>query len=183
MGDSILITIKKLLGLDIDYTPFDQDIIVFINGAMMVLQQLGVGPVRGYTVTGHSQTWSEFLPSDIMLEGVKHYIYLYVKMAFDPPASSVVMDAMKAQRQELEWRLREQAEFYPGDGSRLGYYEQLDTNASSGAESSGTADGTGGTSETTSNVKVLMKDMAEEILQSEAGIVRIVSVREAGEDD
>lgn len=175
MEDSILITIKKLIGLDVDYTPFDQDIIVFINGAMMVLQQLGVGPVRGFTVTSHAQTWSEFLPSDIMLEGVKHFIYLYVKMAFDPPASSVVMEAMKAQRQELEWRLREQAEFYPGDGSRPGYYEQLEADSQTETESS--------TSSSGNSVKVLMRDVAEEILQSEAGVVRIVSVREAGEDD
>ena len=124
MNSSILSTIKKLIGLDVDYTPFDEDIKVFINGAMMVLQQLGVGPLQGFTVTDFTQTWDEFLPSDIMLEGVKQYIYLYVKMAFDPPASSVVMDAMEKQKQELEWRLREQAEFYPGDGSRLGYYEQ-----------------------------------------------------------
>ena len=124
MDDSILITTKKLLGLDDNYTPFDQDIIVFINGAMMVLQQLGVGPLKGFTITDATQTWSDFLPSDIMLDGVKQYIYLYVRLAFDPPASSVVMEAMNKQKAELEWRLREQAEFYPGDGSRPGYYEK-----------------------------------------------------------
>ena len=127
MDASILFTIKKLLGLDCNYTPFDQDILVFINGAMMVLQQLGVGPVNGFTVNDHLATWSDFLPEDIMLEGVKQYIFLYVKMAFDPPASSVVMEAMEKQKSELEWRLREQAEFYPGDGSRLGYWEAQDT--------------------------------------------------------
>lgn len=124
MDSSILNTIKKLIGLDVDYTPFDEDIKVFINGAMMVLQQLGVGPLKGFTVTDFTQTWGDFLPSDTMLDGVKQYIFLYVKMAFDPPASSVVMDALKSQKQELEWRLREQAEFFPGDGSRPGYYEQ-----------------------------------------------------------
>ena len=126
MEKSILNTIKKLLGLGVDYTPFDEDIKVFINGAMMVLQQLGVGPLTGFTVTSHEQTWADFLPSDTMLEGAKQYIYLYVKMAFDPPASSVVMDAMEKQKQEIEWRLREQAEFFPGDGSRPGYYEKSD---------------------------------------------------------
>ena len=124
MDSSILNTIKKLVGLSVDYTPFDEDIKIFINGAMMVLQQLGVGPLKGFTVTDYTQSWSDFLPSDIMLEGVKQYIYLYVKMAFDPPASSVVMEAMEKQKQELEWRLREQAEFYPGDGSRRGYYQK-----------------------------------------------------------
>lgn len=121
MEDSILVTIKKLLGLDCNYTAFDTDIVVFINSAMMTLQQLGVGPVEGFTVTGAGETWADFLPSDTMLEGVKSYIFLCVKMVFDPPTSSFVMDAMKQQKEELEWRLREQAEFYPGDGSRKGY--------------------------------------------------------------
>lgn len=135
MDDSILITTKKLLGLDDNYTPFDQDIIVFINGAMMVLQQLGVGPLKGFTITDATQTWSDFLPSDVMLDGVKQYIYLYVRIAFDPPASSVVMEAMEKQKAELEWRLREQAEFYPGDGSRPGYYEKTaDTDSEKEAE-------------------------------------------------
>lgn len=132
MDDSILNTIKKLLGLNDNYTPFDTDIMVFINGAMMVLQQLGVGPLKGFTVSDYTQTWGDFLPADIMLDGVKQYIFLYVKMAFDPPASSVVMEAMTKQKEELEWRLREQAEFYPGDGSRQGYYqkeEELDPDA------------------------------------------------------
>lgn len=155
MDSSILNTIKKLIGLDVDYTPFDEDIKVFINGAMMVLQQLGVGPKTGFVVSDLTQTWGDFLPSDMMLEGAKQFIYLYVKMAFDPPASSVVMEAMKSQRQELEWRLREQAEFFPGDGSRLGYYEQL------AAENNEEEKGSG-----------------DRFLQTEAGIVRIVSVRE-----
>lgn len=122
--DSILRTIKKMLGLDIDYEAFDTDIIVLINSALMTLQQLGVGRKNGFVVTGLTQMWSDFLPSDTMLEGVKHYIMLRVKMVFDPPQSSYVMETMKQEKEELEWRLREQAEFYPGDGSRLGYYEQ-----------------------------------------------------------
>ena len=124
MEDSILVTIKKMLGLDSNYTVCDTDIIVFINSAMMTLQQIGVGPVNGLAVTGITETWSDFLPSDTMIEGVKTYIYLNVKMAFDPPANSFVMDAMKQQKEELEWRLREQAEFYPGDGSRKGYWQE-----------------------------------------------------------
>lgn len=126
MEDSILITVKKMLGLDSNYTAFDTDIVVFINAAMMTLQQIGVGPLNGFTVTGATETWEDFLPSDMMLEGVKTYIYLSVKMTFDPPATSFVMDAMKQQKEELEWRLREQVEFYPGDGSLKGYFEQPD---------------------------------------------------------
>lgn len=126
MEDSILATIKKMLGLDPNYDAFDTDVIVFINTALMTLQQIGVGPVNGFTLTGMDQTWEEFLPSDKMLEGAKTYIYLSVKMMFDPPTSSFVMDAMKQQKEELEWRLREQAEFYPGDGSTKGYWEARD---------------------------------------------------------
>lgn len=123
MSDSILATTKKMLGLDDSYEAFDTDIIVFINTALMTLQQLGVGPVEGFTVTDISQKWSDFLPSEKMLEGAKTYIYLCVRMVFDPPGTSYVMDAMKQQKEELEWRLREQAEFYPGDGSNKGYWE------------------------------------------------------------
>lgn len=126
MEKSILNTIKKLIGLGVEYTPFDEDIKVFINGAMMVLQQIGVGPKAGFTVTDYSQTWDDFLPSDTMLDGAKQYIYLYARTAFDPPSSSVVMEAIEKQKEELVWRLREQAEFYPGDGTRLGYYEKSD---------------------------------------------------------
>lgn len=126
MDASILNTIKKLLGLDISYTPFDTDIIVFINSAMMVLQQLGVGPLEGFTITGPKETWADFLPSDTMLDGAKQYIYLSVKMVFDPPASSTILDAYQKLKSEIEWRLREQAEFYPGDGSRPGYYEKAE---------------------------------------------------------
>lgn len=126
MEDSILSTIKKMLGLDDNYTPFDRDVMVFINAAMMTLQQIGVGPVRGFVVTDFEQTWGDFLPQDKMLEAVKTYVYLCVKMMFDPPSNSYVMDAMKQQKEELEWRLREQAEFFPGDGSAKGYWEERD---------------------------------------------------------
>lgn len=125
MEESILLTIKKLLGLNPDYTPFDTDIIVFINSALMTLQQLGVGPVTGLTITGPDEEWYQLIPEDFMLEGVKNYIYLCVKLVFDPPSTSFVMDAMTKMKDELEWRLREQAEFYPGDGSRLGYWQQV----------------------------------------------------------
>lgn len=124
MEESILITIKKMLGLQADYTPFDTDIVVFINSALMTLQQLGVGPNGGFMITGADEEWYQFVPGCTMIEGVKNYIYLCVKMLFDPPASSFVMEAMNKQKEELEWRLREQAEFYPGDGSRLGYWQE-----------------------------------------------------------
>ena len=129
MEESILITIKKMLGLESDYDAFNTDIVVYLNSAMMTLQQLGVGPAAGLIITGDTEKWSDLIPEGMMLEGVKTYLYLCVKMVFDPPASSFVMDAMNRQKEELEWRLRDQAELYPGDGTRLGYYQELDANA------------------------------------------------------
>lgn len=125
MEDSILNTIKKMLGIQADYKAFDVDIITFINSAMMVLQQLGVGLKNGFTVIDDEDVWSDFIPGNIMLEGVKTYVYLSVKLLFDPPGNSVVTESMKSLKEELEWRLREQAEFYPGDGSRKGYWQQV----------------------------------------------------------
>ena len=125
LDDSILVTIKKMLGLDLDYEAFNTDIVVLLNSAFMKLQQIGVGPKEGFALKGGlDQMWSDFLPSDTMLEAVKTYLYISVKIIFDPPSNSYVMDALKSEKEELEWRLREQAEFYPGDGSRKGYYEQ-----------------------------------------------------------
>lgn len=115
MDDSILVTIKKMLGLEDEYTPFDTEVKVFLNSALMTLQQIGVGPKDGLTISGYSEKWGDLLPTGKMMEAAKTYLYLSVKMAFDPPGNSFLMDAMKEQKEELEWRLREQSEFYPGD--------------------------------------------------------------------
>lgn len=114
MNDSILGTIKKMLGLDDNYTPFDMDVLVFLNSALMTLHQLGVGPENGLVVSDYTETWNDLNPSGIMMEAVKTYLYICVKMAFDPPNNSFVMEAMKQQKEELEWRLREQVEHHPG---------------------------------------------------------------------
>lgn len=117
MDESILNNIKKMLGLEADYSAYDQDIIILINNCMMTLQQYGVGPKQGFILTGASQKWSDFFSESggKMLESVKTYIYLKVKMVFDPPSTSFVMDAFKSTCDEIEWRLKEQMESYPGD--------------------------------------------------------------------
>lgn len=105
MNGSILNTIKKMLGLAEDYTAFDQDIIVLINGAIMTLRQLGVGPQTGFSVSDAEVTWADYLGSDeALLASVKPYIYLKTKVVFDPPTSSFVLDAMQKQIDEYEWR-------------------------------------------------------------------------------
>lgn len=108
--DSILTSIKKLLGLTEDYTHFDTDIVMHINSVFMILFQLGVGPDGGFSISDASAVWSDFLPEDTNLELVKSYMYLKVRLLFDPPSSSVVMDAVKRSIDEFEWRLNAEAE-------------------------------------------------------------------------
>ena len=103
--DSILTSIKKLLGITEEYENFDQDIIMHINSAFMILNQLGVGPKSGFSISDKSSTWDEFIPESSNLEAVKTYVHLKVKLMFDPPLSSTVIEAIKAQINELEWRL------------------------------------------------------------------------------
>ena len=94
-----------MLGLEDDYCPFDVDVKVFLNSALMTLQQLGVGPREGFTVTDFTQKWSDLLPTGRMMEAVKTYLYLCVKMAFDPPANSAYLSAMNEMIKEYEWRM------------------------------------------------------------------------------
>ena len=106
MEESILKSIKGLLGPDSAYDVFDPDIIIFINGAISTLTQIGIGPEEGFRITGDEETWNDFLGGfDEDLESVKTYIYLKVKMVFDPPANSFVMTAYEKQCDELIWRL------------------------------------------------------------------------------
>lgn len=110
-SESILTSVKKMLGITDDYTHFDSDITIHINSVFMILSQLGVGPVNGFTITDKSDTWSDFIPADNKnFESVKTYVYLKVKLLFDPPMSSAVMEAMKQMISELEWRLNVEAE-------------------------------------------------------------------------
>ena len=110
MESSILNTIKKMLGLTADYTAFDTDIVVHINTVLMGLTQLGVGPSTGFFINGVSETWKEFLGSDSTLASVKSYVYLKVRLLFDPPATSFVIDAIQNSISELEWRLTVEVE-------------------------------------------------------------------------
>lgn len=110
MEESILTSIKKLLGLTKEYTNFDADIIMHINSVFMILNQLNVGPSDGFRIEDDSSTWDEFITEDDNLDAVKSYIHLKVKLLFDPPLNSAVMEAMKQTINELEWRLNVQAE-------------------------------------------------------------------------
>lgn len=105
--ESILISIKKLLGIPKDYTQFDDDIIMHINSVLLNLTQLGVGPETGFSIEDDSSEWNDFvdIENNVQLHAIKTYIYLKVKLLFDPPLSSSVIDAMNRQIAEFEWRL------------------------------------------------------------------------------
>lgn len=104
--DSILDSVKKALGIDTSYTAFDVDILMHINTVLATLNQLGIGPDMGFTVEDASATWSDFLGMDSRLNNVKTYVYLRVRLIFDPPGGSYhLVNSMKEQVQELEWRI------------------------------------------------------------------------------
>ena len=105
MNESILTSIKKMLGITEEYTHFDQDIIIHINTVLMILHQLGVGPEEGFAITDSYETWSDFLDDNKNIEAVKTYVYLKVRLLFDPPLSSAVTESINKSINELEWRL------------------------------------------------------------------------------
>jgi hypothetical protein len=110
MESSILISIKKLLGIEEEYTHFDSDIIMYINSAFMNLNQLGVGIVGGFKIEDDEPVWDDFIGERLDLEGIKTFIYLKVRLIFDPPQMGYLVDAIKDQIKELEWRLNVQVE-------------------------------------------------------------------------
>ena len=108
--ESILTSIKVLLGITEDDASFDESIIMIINSVFSTLQQLGVGPSDGFMIEDDTATWADYLGDSKNLNSVRTYIWLKVKMVFDPPTSSFVMDAIKHQIAEAEWRLNVEAE-------------------------------------------------------------------------
>lgn len=105
MTDSILDSIKKLVGLEADYTPFDIDITMHINSAFATLHQLGVGSTSGFAIVDATSKWGDFTTDDVTLNNVKSYIYVYVRIRFDPPTSGAGLSSFQAMEKEYEWRL------------------------------------------------------------------------------
>ena len=120
MSDSILTTIKKLLGLDEDYEVFDPDVTIHINSTFLTLNDLGVGPKNPFVVNDKSQTWADFFQGNNALDfqSVKTYVYLKVRLLFDPPSTSFAIDSMNKMADEYAWRLNVRAE---------GAYQNIDT--------------------------------------------------------
>lgn len=105
MSNSILDSTKKILGIAQDYTIFDLDIITHINSTFSTLTELGVGPDVGFAISDNSAIWTDFMGDSLRLNNVKTYVYLRVRMLFDPPQTGYLVTAMQDQIRELEWRL------------------------------------------------------------------------------
>ena len=110
--ENILDSIKKLLGIDETDLNFDQELIMHINSVFMVLNQLGVGPVEGFKISSNEEIWTDFVGTRLDLESVKSYIYLKVRLLFDPPQNSFLVGSIEKQIEEHEWRLQVQVEPY-----------------------------------------------------------------------
>lgn len=104
--DSILTSVKKLLGITEEYKHFDSDLVMHINSVFLILNQLGVGPVEGFSIYDETAIWDDYLLDAVNLEMVKSYMYLRVKLLFDPPLTSSVAESMNRMIAEFEWRLR-----------------------------------------------------------------------------
>lgn len=110
MSDSILVSVKKMLGLEEDYTPFDDELTGHINSAIMAAHQIGIGK-PDFMITGASETWEDWLGEEAShYASIRHYIYLKTKISWDPPANSFIATAIEKQIDESTWRLNVQAE-------------------------------------------------------------------------
>lgn len=110
MTESILTSIKKLLGIAEEYNNFDTDIVIHINSVLMILRQMGVG--SAFAITGKEEIWLDYLGDETTMaqfNAVKSLIYLRVRMLFDPPTNGTVMQSFKEQIAELEYRVYAEA--------------------------------------------------------------------------
>jgi hypothetical protein len=110
MKDSILLSVKKMLGLTEEYEAFDLDIITHINSVFTILTQIGVGPSNGFMIEDKTAIWTNFIKNMSLYQLVKSYMVLKVRLLFDPPTSSAVLECCKTQANEYEWRLKTMAE-------------------------------------------------------------------------
>ena len=108
--ESILTSIKKLLGIQEDYTHFDDEIVIHINSAFMSAGMIGLGPPSGFTIKDKTTKWEEFVGDRKDLEAIRTYIWHKVRVAFDPPQTGPLVEAINNQINELEWRLNIQVE-------------------------------------------------------------------------
>ena len=111
--NSIMLTVKKMLGIAEEYHAFDLDVITNINACFLTLNQLGVGPRYPFSISGPETQWDDFLSEQTqVLQGVQTYVYMRVRLMFDPPTNSFLVDSMKKQLDEMEWRFMTQVDYH-----------------------------------------------------------------------
>ena len=110
--DSILTSVKKIIGIAEEDESFDVDLIIHINSVLMTLNQIGIGPEEGFYIRDKSAVWGDFITENTNMEAVKSYVGLRVRMIFDPPANGSVAEAIKATIAELEWRLYSDSNYH-----------------------------------------------------------------------
>ena len=103
--DSILTSVKKIIGISEEDESFDTDLIMHINSVLMILNQLGVGPEDGFSITDKSAVWTDVIGDNKLIEATKTFVGLKVRLIFDPPTSSAVLDSINKTISELEWRI------------------------------------------------------------------------------
>ena len=130
MSSSILTSVKKVCSIAEDVDAFDVDITMHINSVFSTLTQLGVGPEEGFSIEDDTTEWDAFLGDDIRLNNVKSYIYLRVRLLFDPPSTQYLVSSMQEQAKELEWRLNVQVDTNPSVLVSSGYVYQIEENES-----------------------------------------------------
>lgn len=116
--NSILTSVKKLIGIAEDDDAFDTDVIMHINSSFLVLSQLGVGPDEGFYINDDTAVWTDFIPDNmLLLNYVKTFVYLKAKLVFDPPSSSIAVQSMQEMVSEHEWRIVHENEKNTSSGS------------------------------------------------------------------
>lgn len=108
--ESILTSIKKMLGVPEEYDAFDVDIIMHINSVFLILKQIGVGPTEGFYIEDKSTTWDEYIENPVDCNAVRTYMYAKVRLIFDPPQNSAHIKCLEQTVSEFEWRLKHEAE-------------------------------------------------------------------------
>lgn len=108
--NSILHDVKQIVGQEWDDDTFDLDIKTHINSVFADLQQIGVGPKEGFEITDHTQLWDDYLKGDPNLNSVKSYIYIRIRLLFDPPSTGPLAQSLQAQADKMEWRLMVQTD-------------------------------------------------------------------------
>lgn len=118
MDESILTSVKRSVGVVEECTDFDAELIMHTNTVLTILTQLGVGPATGFSIATGTEKWSDFITDMTNLHSIKSYVGLKVRLLFDPPTSSAVVDSLNRLISELEWRINVTVD--PGDSGEEG---------------------------------------------------------------